>query len=206
MADIEIKTRILNHAAEKYYALGISKVSIDEIASELAMSKKTLYEFFPSKRALLAAVVQLIGIRMEKEFEQLRSSGMSIERKVIDSILVIGDVFGKISPQFILDLQRFEPELWKQIEEIRHRQAGMYLGELFEEAKQKNIFRKDVDAKLFYLAYVTSIRNIVNSKSLSENSFSAQEASGGILKLLIDGALTSDARAHSSVAVDVSEE
>ena len=194
MADIEIKERILNYAADRYLSSGISKVSIDEIASGLGMSKKTLYEFFPGKKILLKAVVHLMEKRLENNISRISSSDMTFENKITAALTAIGNIFGNISRQFTRDMKRFEPELWIEIEETCRQRAVNYLDDLFVRAKSMNLFRKDIETEIFYLVYVNSVRDIVNSKVLSRNSFSADEAANGILKLLIDGALTNEAR------------
>ncbi len=51
--DIEIKDRILSRAEEMFLKFGYSKVTMDEIAANIGMSKKTLYKFFPSKEELV---------------------------------------------------------------------------------------------------------------------------------------------------------
>lgn len=51
-----IRKRILETAKEFFLEFGYKKVTMDEIADSLGMSKKTLYQYFPSKYELLSAV------------------------------------------------------------------------------------------------------------------------------------------------------
>ena len=58
MADeLDIKDRILTRAEEMFLRFGYSKVTMDEIAANLGMSKKTLYKFFPSKEELVREII-----------------------------------------------------------------------------------------------------------------------------------------------------
>jgi len=57
MGESEDRERILEAAAHRFMELGISKVTLDEIASDLRMSKKTMYKHFPSKEHLAAAAM-----------------------------------------------------------------------------------------------------------------------------------------------------
>ena len=52
MTDMEIRDRILEKARDMFFKLGFSKVTMDEIAFELGMSKKTLYRYFKTKKNL----------------------------------------------------------------------------------------------------------------------------------------------------------
>ena len=52
------RERILSHASERFFRDGFARVSVDEIATELAISKKTIYKYFDSKDDLVARVVE----------------------------------------------------------------------------------------------------------------------------------------------------
>lgn len=50
---MDAQIRILEVARNQFFSLGFAKVTMDEIAEELGMSKRTLYQHFPGKKALL---------------------------------------------------------------------------------------------------------------------------------------------------------
>ena len=50
---LEVQNRILEVAGSQFFSLGFTKVTMDEIAHEMGMSKRTLYQYFPGKKALL---------------------------------------------------------------------------------------------------------------------------------------------------------
>ena len=194
MADLEEKEHIVEHATKRYLESGITKVSIDELAADLRVSKKTVYKFFPSREELLATVVRLMTHRIEKQVEKLVASDKPFEQKMTGMLLIIGKMLGRMSRQFVADMQRFAPALWKEIETFRREKILSHLKEMFAQAKKEKVFRDDVNTDLFYLVFISSVEAIVNPKVLSEHSFSAKEAFKGILKLLIEGALTNEAR------------
>ena len=194
MADLETKDQILEHASERYLSSGISKVSIDELASELGMSKKTVYKFFPGKETLLKSIVNLVTHRTQKQIQQVVSSDLPFEQKMTKMLVIIGKLLSRMSRQFVRDMQRFAPALWKEIETFRREHALVYLKQMFQQAKDEKIFREDLDTDLFYLVFISSVEAIVNPAVLTEHSFSAQEAFNGILKLLVEGALTDEAK------------
>ena len=50
------RKKILEHSRRKFHAEGFYKISMDEIAGDLRISKKTIYKHFPSKEELLKAI------------------------------------------------------------------------------------------------------------------------------------------------------
>jgi AcrR family transcriptional regulator len=194
MTDLSEKEHIAEHAEKRYLEAGISKVSVDEIAAELRLSKKTLYKFFPSKEELLGTVVRLMVGRVEKQVAALVASDKPFEQKMTNLLVIVGRMLGRMSRQFVKDMQRFAPELWREIETFRRERVLSHLNAMFTQAKEERIFRQDVDTELFYLVFITAVESIVNPQTLSEHSFSAKEAFNGILRLLIEGAITDEAR------------
>ena len=71
MEENEIKVKILHKAEEMFLQFGFSRVTMEEIAMELGMSKKTLYRFFPGKEQLLKEMINGMKCKFEDYVKQL---------------------------------------------------------------------------------------------------------------------------------------
>ena len=194
MSDTEERKRVLDIATVKFFESGITKVTLDEVAAELRMSKKTVYKFFPSKDYLLHAIVKLMLSNVEHEVTAIVNSKEPFDQKMTSLLVLIGRMIRRIGRQFQLDVQRFAPNLWKEIETFRRERILIQVKQMFQQAKQENIFRNDLDVDLFYLVFINTVQGIMNPKILSEHSFSAEEAFRGIIRIMLEGALTDDGR------------
>jgi AcrR family transcriptional regulator len=194
MADQEDKQRILEVAAKRFFEYGIFKVTIDEVAADLGMSKKTIYKYFPSKDELLLATVRMNMERVGKEIAGITNSDESFEKKIAAFLLVVGRQVRRISPQFLNDIRRFSPELWIEIDTFRRELVIAKLKQMFMRGKQEKYFREDLNIELFYLVLLNAAQGIINPQTLSEHSFSAVKAFQEIIKILFEGALTAEAR------------
>jgi AcrR family transcriptional regulator len=183
MIDQEEKQRILDVASAKFMESGITKVTLDEVATDLRMSKKTVYKFFPSKDVLLHAIVRMMLSRIEREVTSIVNSYEPFEGKLTRILSLIGRQVRHFGRQFQLDIQRFAPSLWNEIERFRREHILNQVKRMFEQAKRENIFRSDLNIDLFYLVFISTVQGIMNPKTLSENSFSAEDAFRGILKV-----------------------
>jgi AcrR family transcriptional regulator len=194
MTDIEEKQRIVEVATQQFFHLGISKVTLDEIASELGMSKKTMYKFFPSKDDLLGTIVHSMMNRNSAYVEEIIGSHKPFVEKANELLTFLGRQIGMVSKQFIIDLQRFSPSLWKELEEFRRQRIRTNMRRMFNQAKDEGMFRKEVDVELFILVFVSAVQGIISPETLAEQSFSTEEALQGIFKIIFAGALTDEAR------------
>ena len=188
------KTRIMEAASDRFMESGLYKVTMDEIASDLRMSKKTMYKFFPSKEVLLKAIVHTLLNRVENEVQTIISSDTQFEEKLTSILTFIGKIMRRLSRPFMTDIQRFAPVLWKEIDTFRREKVFSKIQQIFRQAKKEGVFREDLDVDLFFLVFTTSLQGIMNPQVLSQQPFSAEEAFKGIFRILYEGALTDEAR------------
>jgi AcrR family transcriptional regulator len=197
MAELEDKQRIVDVSSKRFMENGISKVTLDEIATELGMSKKTMYKFFPSKEDLLKTIVHTMMNGLRVRVEAVVNSNKPFVEKAPELLTLVGHQISIMSKQFLFDLQRFTPELWKEIDEFRRQRILTSVRKIFIQAKDEGVFRKDLDIELFILVFIGSVQSIVNPQTLSQQSFSAQEALHGIFRIIFEGAMTEEARKNS---------
>ena len=188
------ETKSLEAAADRFMDAGLYKVTMDEIASDLRMSKKTVYKYFPTKEVLLKAIVHAFMKKIEGEVQGITSSDRPFEEKLTILLMVMGKNIRKISRPFMADVQRFAPGLWKEIDTFRRERVFSKIQQMFRQAKKEGVFREDLDPDLFYLVLITAMQGIMNPQVLSQQSFSAEEAFKGIFRIFYEGALTDEAR------------
>jgi AcrR family transcriptional regulator len=197
MSDIEDKQRIIDVASQRFREQGISKVTLDEIASELGMSKKTVYKFFPSKEDLLTEVVHGVMNNLRARVEGTVASDKPFAEKASELLGHLGRIIGTTSKQFLIDLQRFSPDLWKEMDEFRRQRILTSVRAIFVQAIEEGAFRKDLNVDLFILVFLNSAQNIINPQVLATQSFSMEEAVRGIFRIIFEGAMTEEARKNS---------
>ncbi|MCX6165394.1 MAG: TetR/AcrR family transcriptional regulator, partial [Ignavibacteriae bacterium] len=80
------KDIILKFAGEKFYKDGFNKISMDEIASQLHISKKTIYKYFPSKDKLIESLIDCnCEYHLDKEIRIL-SQDTNVVKKIVQMI------------------------------------------------------------------------------------------------------------------------
>jgi AcrR family transcriptional regulator len=190
----EPKDRIINHAEERFLSSGFNKVTLDELSSELGISKKTMYKFFPSKDDLLRTIIRALQRRVERNVISIVESEKPTVHKLAEFMLFIGKMAGRLSRAFQLDIKRFAPAVWKELEAFRRDKITTYFGTLIQEAKKEQIFRSDVNEQVVFMMFLNSVQSIVNPEVLSQHSFSPKEAMYTIFHVIFEGSLTEDAR------------
>src|SRR3989304_5911585 len=194
--EFETRERIMEHARERFLRQGFSKVTMDELSADLGMSKKTFYKFFPSKEELLRTIVFAMMKGVEGEMELIENSEKPFAERIADVMVLLGKNVGRISRAFQLDIQRFAPALWKEVEAFRRDRIIARMGKMILKAREEGIFREDINEVILVHMLLHSIQGIVNPDFLTQQSFSLNEAFRTIFKTLFEGALTDEAREY----------
>lgn len=195
-ANHEIRDRITGAALELFLQAGFSKVTMDELASNLGMSKKTIYGYFPSKDALVQELVEKTLKTIEAGVDRIVfSRRLDFVEKLKQLLGFIGAMIGNFGPAFSADLQKHAPGVWKEIDEFRRKKIIRNFGRLFEEGIKKGVFRKDINPELLVRMYANTVSVTLNPATLSELPVSATDIFDAIVKVFFEGILTGRARA-----------
>ncbi len=195
MDDIELKGRILSQAEEMFLKFGFSKVTMEEIAANLGISKKTIYKFFQGKDQLLKEIIH--GMKCEVEdyvYKIWSNEKMDFVEKLKLLMNFIGKQSSKLHGPLLHDLQKCNPEIWKEVQEVRKKHSFEKFSRLLEEGIDKGVFRSDINKQLMVLFYLNAVQGIINPEVLSQLPFSADQVFEGIIKIMLEGLLTEEGR------------
>jgi TetR/AcrR family transcriptional regulator, cholesterol catabolism regulator len=151
---METGDRIIEEATRRFLQFGIRNVTMDEIAAELGISKRTVYENYKDKTALVHQCMQnLVRHHEEKTREVLFTSKNVIE--IISEFMQEGiKAMNSINPVFFHDMKRFYPEIWNSFHQKKLDQSYELIETLLKKGIQEKLFRDNIDlkivAKLFY--------------------------------------------------------
>ena len=195
--DVEIKKRILDTAREQFCSLGFTKVTIDEIASKIGMSKKTIYKYFPSKDDLVRETTETTLHEVELCCKSIvENTNLDIVEKLRQMMTHAALHISKMGKPLIEDLEKNAPQIWKQIADFRFKRINEDFGKLLQEGVHKGIFRNDIDQQLILLIYNNVIKNIISPEVLSQLPFTATQVYETIVKVIFEGILTETGRKH----------
>lgn len=194
MEGTNIRARIVATAGERFFAMGFSKVTMDELCGEMGISKKTMYQQFASKDALLDAIIEWMIIRVGGRLNEILGSGEDFAGKLYALWKLVGDILSKFSRQMQDDLRRFRPDLWQKIDETRRNKILVHFRSLIDEGVKLGFLREDVNREILVYVYLGAIQAVINPEVLVRHSFSADEAFRTVLQVILDGILSDDAR------------
>lgn len=183
--------RILSVAKERLFAEGYNALTMDLLAHELGMSKKTLYVHFPSKDAIVERVLDsmfaLLRTRMETA---LSDAKLSFPERLVGVVEVAGSTLSRVSPLTLRELQRFAPAIYQKIEDMRQKNIPYIFGRLIRDGIAAGKVRADIDPAFAAEFWLHAIRGLLHPATLERTQLTLRQTLEKALNLFFCGLLT----------------
>jgi len=184
------RQRIVAGARRHFFAHGFRGVTMDDLADELAMSKKTLYAHFSSKTALLEAVIADKLGRVEADLKSVMDEEAADFparlHAMLGSMRVQTD---EIQPAFIRDVQREVPELFALVQNGRRKLIQRYFGKLLRDGRKAGTIRRDIPTELMIEILVGAVDAIINPARMGELALTPRTGFSHIISVFLEGVL-----------------
>lgn len=189
MSRVKEKERIIRYAREKYFKEGFFKTSMDTLAADLQMSKKTIYKHFAGKDKLVEEVISDFMNSVKEKIDEILSSKKDAVTKAVCFMELIGSIISQFSESWLKDLKIHLPALWIKIDSFRAKKMTTAISGIIEQGKAEKLFL-DYPTEIIVPIFVASIRSIVNPDFLLQNKFSNDQAARICIEILINSILT----------------
>ena len=159
---VDINQRIDEAAWTLFTQRGYTQVTMDDIAAELGMSKKTLYAAIPSKEALLHRLVQARLEEAETYTAQIVDNPDLSAYEKLRSLPAYGlSQMAMIQPVLLADVRRHAPDTWAAIETTRDRLINERVGVVIHEGMARGELRDDLNPEVVQSVLYHSLRGVI---------------------------------------------
>ncbi|TAJ66660.1 MAG: TetR/AcrR family transcriptional regulator [Chitinophagaceae bacterium] len=145
---MEPRERIANKAHELFMRYGIRSVSMDEVASQLGMSKKTIYQFYADKDSLVADVIDIELDANQYECTRHKAKSENAIHEVFMAVDMLQEVLTKMNPNVLFDLEKYHPAAFKKHNEFKNKFLYTIIKENMEWGKRDGLYREEVNTEI----------------------------------------------------------
>ena len=192
--DHAARDRIVAVARRHFMAHGFRGVTMDDLAAELGMSKKTFYAHFESKQALVQAVLLDKLQEAAADLDHLTDQEQDFPSMIHDLLVRVQYHASEIQPSFVRDINRDLPELFKLVQERRKEMIQRQFGKIFATGLKQGGIRKDIDPQLIIEIIVGAANALANPAKVQELGITPKEALSAVITIVLEGALTKKGR------------
>jgi AcrR family transcriptional regulator len=146
--EMDNKEKIMATATELFFRFGIKRITMDDIAREMGVSKKTLYLVFRDKD-------EMVDLLMEEQIrlnttcmDEICNEAKDPIAEVMDSSAYMSQVFSKINPVFFYDMKRFYPNSWERFQQFKDKNMIRILESNLRRGIELGIYRSDLNVQM----------------------------------------------------------
>src|SRR6476659_1765903 len=169
---MEVKDRIKQKADELYRRYGIKSVTMDEIASQLGVSKKTIYHSFSDKNELVDAVIVDMLNYNRQCCQRDHERSLNAIHEVYLAMEMLQLMFDNMNPSILFDIERNYPATYAKFKEYKYSYLFELVKQNIERGKKEELYRPEVNTDVVAKIRLETMLLPFNEELFPKNKFS----------------------------------
>lgn len=145
---MEVRDRILVEAGLLFGKYGIKSMTMDALAEELGISKRTIYERFKDKDTLLKEVILYYKEQTKKQANELIDQSDNAIEAIFRIIRMTIEQMTRMSPAFLHDIKKYHPRVFTELAEPGEFRDLSVTRRLLETGIEQGVFRNDFNIEI----------------------------------------------------------
>jgi AcrR family transcriptional regulator len=143
-----MQDRILNKARELMFQTGVRHVTMDDLATQLGISKKTIYQYYKDKDALVSSVVENELTNHSLICNQSMQAADNAVHEIFLLMTVIQEMFNRMNPLALFEIEKYYPLAFEKIKNHKDDFIFSMISKNLEKGIAEGLYRKDVDVTI----------------------------------------------------------
>jgi AcrR family transcriptional regulator len=185
-----MKERIQEKATELFLRFGIRSVTMDEIASQLGISKKTIYQSFADKEELVAAVFEEMMNNSKRDCIVDKEKAENAVHELFLAMDMMEDLFKTMNPYVLYDLEKYHLTVFRKFLEFKNDFLYKVVKANLEWGMAEELFRPDLNIDITSRFRIGTAMISLNIDIFPNSKFNILEVEQQLLLLYIYGVAT----------------
>jgi AcrR family transcriptional regulator len=160
-----MKDKIISKSKELFLKVGFKSITMDDIATEMSISKKTIYKYFGNKEEL----IEQTTAATHKEIHQIINNIIALNHNAIQENFEIRNMFQEMfkssddSP--VYQLKKYYPEIYETVIKREIEECNIWFKQNIEKGKTEGLYRKEINTESYTYFYYTLVFRIKEATS-----------------------------------------
>ena len=162
-------THLLNHLEGLFLKYGIKSLTMDDVAADLGISKKTLYQWFSSKDDLVIKVLNHHITREKTQCVQLASNSQNAIEEILILMNMNSHEMSQMKANVVNDLQKYHREAWELVRKYQHDFVYKVITENILRGRKEGLYREDFDMDIIARLHLAAVFNLFDPEIFPDN-------------------------------------
>jgi len=191
---LETKETIVNTAHDLFLRYGFKHITMDHIAQEIGISKKTIYQFFKDKKELVYVATKHSFAEEAQMIEEVTKNSTNAVHELFMVSQHLREKMSKMHPFILLDLKRYYRNAWNLFKECKEDIFQSQIYKLLVRGIAEGNFRKDIDPKVLTAMRMSQVEMVFDQDVFPADEFDFRTVQFQLLDHFIHGILTDKGR------------
>lgn len=185
-----MEERILNKAQELFFSYGIKSVTMDDIARQMGISKKTIYQYHVDKNSIVEKVIDNL---LEYHGNKLVSHHQEAENAIHEVALQFRDMiklFQKMNAGVLFEVQKYFPKAWQSLNGHKYECVLQGIKNNLQKGIKEELYRPDLDIHLIAQIRLVQLSSVLNQQDFPPAEFNYRQVLAQITELYLYGIST----------------
>lgn len=186
----QVKDKILEGAEKLFFQYGVRSVSMDDVARELSMSKKTLYQYFTNKDELVSEMARAYMLQEKGEYCNIANTTKNAIEELFNISVCLREHMEKMNPSLMYDLQKYHASAWQHFLDYKNEFIRGTVIENIRRGKKEGHYRSEIDEEILSILRVETIQMVFNESVFPKAKFHFPTVQMQVFDHFVHGLLT----------------
>jgi len=148
---MEIRERIITEAGQLFIKYGVRSITMDTLAENMGISKRTIYENFKDKDEMLIEIIQYFKEYQLNEANEIFESSENVVVALFRLLNNMVNTMKQVNPLFFHDMKKYHSETFKKFQDKGDIRDHTITKRMLKEGLEQGIFRKELDLEIVNL-------------------------------------------------------
>ena len=189
-----MKEKILEAADDLFIRYGVKGVTMDDIAKELSISKKTIYQYFKDKKEIVREFTLNQCERRKDDFDRIpKEATNSIEGLIMTSKCIRENIL-ELNPSLLMDIKKYYNDAWQIFIAFKETVFYKSIQDTILRGIEEGYFREEINPEILSIMRMQEVQNCFDAKIYPRDKFSFKEVQLQLLDHFIHGLLTCEGK------------
>ena len=145
---MEVKDYIINGADNLFCQYGFKSVTMDDIAKQLGVSKKTIYQHFKDKNELINILIRDRIVNQDLQMNKCIIESENAVQEVYFGMQDLDFFLETMNPILFYDLQKYHQEAWLNFMDFKEKEIGRKVMDNLKRGIREGLYRQELDVEI----------------------------------------------------------